>query len=90
MSKDDEHNQTEEATAQKLLESLQRRGAKQGSWGESKARTQEGHPVVDKQKKAMEEMKKVFEVQIEQDKKQIEELQEMIHRLQHGGGQYRG
>ena len=78
-----------EEEIREMLEDLASKGAKPGAWGKT-VPGKHTHPFVERQKESLESMKKVFEAQVQKDQEQIEALQEMLQRLKHGGGSYRG
>jgi hypothetical protein len=78
-----------EEEIQRMLGDLKKKGAEPGAWGKT-VPGKHSHPFVERQKASLESMKKVFEAQVQQDQEQIEALQEMLQRLKHGGGSYRG
>jgi len=69
-----------------LIKKLNARGVKLGEWGETKEGTIR-HPLFEKQVSLYKKLKKVLEAQVVKDQRKLVELQEVLDKLKHGGGQ---
>lgn len=69
----------------RIKEQLKSQGVPTGGWANVEEKDIPS-PSVDRQKKALGEVSKLLELQVEEDQKQIAQLHVALQRLKHGGG----